>query len=185
MKVSYLLLAEGFEEIEALATTDMLRRAGMEIKTVSISPKLEVKGAHDIIVRADMTFDTQTISDAQWIILPGGLPGAKHLEEYAPLIEMLKKRAASGENIAAICAAPALVLGKNRILKGKRATCYPGFEQFLTEATYTAQPVEIDGNIITGIGPASTIKFAAKIIENTLGKETADSVLKGMMTENA
>ena len=80
MKVSYLLLAEGFEEIEALATTDMLRRAGMEIKTVSISPKLEVKGAHDIIVRADMTFDTQTISDAQWIILPGGLPGAKHLE---------------------------------------------------------------------------------------------------------
>lgn len=91
MKVSYLLLAEGFEEIEALATTDMLRRAGMEIKTVSISPKLEVKGAHDIIVRADMTFDTQTISDAQWIILPGGLPGAKHLEEYAPLIEMLKK----------------------------------------------------------------------------------------------
>ena len=102
MKVSYLLLAEGFEEIEALATTDMLRRAGMEIKTVSISPKLEVKGAHDIIVRADMTFDTQTISDAQWIILPGGLPGAKHLEEYAPLIEMLKKRAASGEKIAAI-----------------------------------------------------------------------------------
>lgn len=92
MKVSYLLLAEGFEEIEALATTDMLRRAGMEIKTVSISPKLEVKGAHDIIVRADMTFDTQTISDAQWIILPGGLPGAKHLEEYAPLIEMLKKK---------------------------------------------------------------------------------------------
>ncbi|WP_455498137.1 DJ-1 family glyoxalase III [Coprobacter sp.] len=184
MKISYLLLAEGFEEIEAFTTVDMLRRAGIEIKTVSITSDTKVKGAHDITVRADMTFDENVLSDAKWIILPGGLPGAKHLEEYTPLIEMLKKRAASGENIAAICAAPALVLGKNGILKGKRATCYPGFEQYLTDATYTAQPVEIDGNIITGNGPASTIKFASAIIEKSMDKEIADAVKKGMMVEN-
>ena len=181
MKVSYLLLAEGFEEIEALATTDMLRRAGMEIKTVSISPKLEVKGAHDIIVRADMTFDTQTISDAQWIILPGGLPGAKHLEEYAPLIEMLKKRAASGENIAAICAAPALVLGKNEILKGKRATCYPGFEKYLEGAEYTAALVEKDGNFITGKGPGAAMAFSFAIAEKYVGAEKVTELKQGMM----
>ncbi len=183
MKVSYLLLAEGFEETEALATIDMLRRAGMTVKTVSITSKPEVRGAHDILVCADMTFDGKLLSEAQWIILPGGLPGAKNLEEFAPLIDILKKRASAGENIAAICAAPALVLGKNGLLKGKRATCYPGFEQFLDGADYTAHSVETDGNIITGNGPASTFKFAAKIIENTLGKDAADTVLNGMMFE--
>lgn len=183
MKISYLLLAEGFEEIEALTTVDMLRRAGIEIKTVSITSDTEVKGAHDIIVRTDMTFDEKTLSDAKWIILPGGMLGAKHLEEYAPLIKILKDRAAAGKNIAAICAAPS-ILGKNGILKGKRATCYPGFEQFLIGADYTAQPVEIDGNIITGNGPASTIKFASAIIEKSMDKEIADVVKKGMMVEN-
>lgn len=183
MKVSYLLLAEGFEEMEALATVDMLRRAGIEIKTVSIGSKCEVTGSHNITVCADMIFDSQTISEAEWIILPGGMPGAKHLGEYAPLIDILKERVSTGKNIAAICASPALVLGQNGILKGRRATCYPGFEQFLTEATYTAQSVEIDGNIITGNGPASTFKFASAIIEKILGEEAAKSVKKGMLIE--
>lgn len=145
MKTVYLFLATGFEEIEALTIVDMLRRAEIDITTVSISRNLQVEGAHGITVTADCTWVELSTEDADWLILPGGMPGTKHLGECKPLVSLLQRQAAANKNIAAICAAPS-VLGQAGLLNGYKATCYPGFEQFLTGATVTGDNVTVDRN---------------------------------------
>ncbi|MBO8437450.1 MAG: DJ-1/PfpI family protein [Bacteroidetes bacterium] len=180
MKKSFVFMAEGFEEIEALTVVDMLRRAAMPVSMVSITDEYDVQGAHGVTILADETISEADFSDAEWLILPGGMPGSSNLGACAPLAEILKAQNEAGGYIAAICAAP-FVLGQNGILKGKRATCYPGFEDRLTGAEYTAAQVERDGNIITGNGPAQAISFAAAIIEKSLGAPTARRILEGMM----
>ncbi|MCH5327925.1 MAG: DJ-1/PfpI family protein [Coprobacter sp.] len=180
MKTSYLFLAEGFEEIEALTVVDMLRRAGMPVKTVSITSQKEVKGAHAIPVTADMLYEPLNLTDTDWLILPGGLPGATHLGEFAPLQQLLTNHAAQNGNIAAICAAPS-VLGDLGLLNGRKATCYPGFESRLTGADYTARTVEIADNIITGKGPGMAAAFALAIIDRSAGTEKAQEVAGGML----
>lgn len=180
MKTSYLYLAEGFEEIEALTVVDMMRRAGMPVKTVSIASQKEVKGAHGITVEADMLFERPELADIDWLILPGGLPGATHLGEFAPLCQLLKSHAAEGGNIAAICAAPS-VLGDLGLLEGRKATGYPGFESRLTGAEYTAQAVEVSGHIITGKGPGMAAAFALAIITRSTSPEKAREVAEGML----
>lgn len=173
-------MADGFEEIEALAVVDMLRRAAMPVSMVSITDEFDVQGAHGVTIIADEVISEADFTDAEWLILPGGMPGSANLASCAPLVAMLKAHNEAGGKIAAICAAP-MVLGENGILEGKNATCYPGFEEHLKGANYTATQVERDGNIVTGNGPAQAIMFAAAIIEKSLGEATAKRILEGMM----
>lgn len=181
MKTSFLFLADGFEEIEAITCIDVLRRAGIPVKTVSISESLQVKGAHDITVKADLLFDSTLFNDPEWLILPGGLPGADNLYDFAPLQGLLKRHNDNGGKIAAICAAPGAVLGKLGILKGKKATCYPGFEELMEGAEAMQQPVVADGNIITGNGPANAMLWALYIVRATVGENEAVKVGNGML----
>ena len=180
MKTVYLFLATGFEEIEALTIVDMLRRAEIDITTVSISRNLQVEGAHGITVTADCTWVELSTEDEDWLILPGGMPGKKNLGECKPLVSLLQRQAAANKNIAAICAAPS-VLGQAGLLNGYKATCYPGFEQFLTGATVTGDNVTVDRNITTGKGPGAAISFATAIITQIAGEEKAREVTSGML----
>lgn len=182
MKQSFLFLADGFEEIEALTAVDVLRRAGMELRTVSITTALQVRGAHGICVNADLLFDNTLFSDPEWLILPGGMPGATNLYQYAPLNGLLKKQFQSKEGrIAAICAAPAVVLGQLGLLKGYTATCYPGFENLLKGAEILNQPIVINEKYVLGNGPANALPWALSIVKESLGSGVAQDVANGML----
>lgn len=167
----YVLLADGFEEIEALTVVDFVRRANLDIQMVSTMESLNVTGAHGIEIVTDSVLKEDTLTDPELIVLPGGLPGATNLHENAIVTRCLMEQAKNNGMIAAICAAP-YILGDLGILKGKKATCYPGFESHLLGANYTGKMVEWDGNIITGKGPAAAFMFASQIIEALQGKET-------------
>ncbi|MDE7160671.1 MAG: DJ-1/PfpI family protein [Muribaculaceae bacterium] len=182
MKESFVFLAEGFEEMEAICVIDILRRAGIKVRTVSITSSLQVTGAHGISVKADVLFDNTLFSDPEWLILPGGLPGATNLHDFAPLQGLLERQAVSEEGrLAAICASPAEVLGRLGLLKGKKATCYPGFEEKLQEAEYVDRPVVVDGKFVTGNGPSSAMSWALTIVEETKGTDAAMEVANGML----
>lgn len=182
MKESFLFLADGFEEIEALATVDVLRRAGMPIRTVSITTNPLVTGAHGVTVKADAIYDATLFADPGWIILPGGMPGASNLHDFAPLLGLLERQLESPDGkIAAICASPAVVLGQEGLLKGRKATCYPGFEADLKGAEYVDSPVVTDEKFILANGPASAVKFALAIVAKELGEEKSLQVASGML----
>ena len=176
----YITLADGFEEIEALTVVDIVRRAGISINTVSITSDKKITGAHGITVIADGILSKADLAASECIILPGGMPGATNLRNCDKLCQELKRRANSKQPIAAICAAP-FILGELGILKGKRATCYPGFENKLEEAVFTGAMVEQDGLIITGKGPAAAMDFALKIVETLTNKTTSDEIAIGML----
>lgn len=174
------MLAEGFEEIEALTVADVLRRSGIDTQTVSITHTNEVSGAHNIVVVADKLLTEIHAAESDMVVLPGGMPGALNLRNDSTLCAILNDRAVAGLPIAAICAAP-YILGELGILRGKRATCYPGFEDKLLGADYTGAMVEQDGNIITGKGPGAAMEFALKIAETLAGKNRRDEVAAGML----
>lgn len=180
-KKSYLFLADGFEEIEALATLDMLRRAGIEINSVSINATNIATGAHGVPVTADINLKDLDAAEADWLILPGGLPGASNLVDCLPLVNLLKDHHAKGGRIAAICASPAFVLGAIGLLKDTAATCYPGCEGKAPDVNFTGRPVEVTPQVITGRGPGYTMQFALAIIGATVGEEAAQSVADGML----
>ena len=180
MKTVLLFLADGFEEIEALATVDVLRRAGVQVTTVSINPAGLVTGAHGIPVMADVLFEQAQYADADMLILPGGMPGAANLDAHEGLRRLITAHAEAGKWLAAICAAP-MVYGHMGLLSGRKATCYPGFEGELDGAAYTAAPVEKDGNIITGKGPAVVLPFAYTLAEVLVGGEIVAQVKAGML----
>lgn len=182
MRESFLFLADGFEEIEALATVDILRRAGMPLRTVSITANRLVTGAHGVTVTADVIYDSALFSDPAWLILPGGMPGASNLHDFAPLIGLLKRQLESPKGrIAAICASPAVVLGSEGMLKGRMATCYPGFEDNLKGAEYIDRPVVSDDKFVLGNGPAAAFNFALQIVQEELGEEKSVQVASGML----
>ncbi len=184
MKKSYVFLANGFEEVETLTVIDILRRAGVEVITVSIDDAPFTTGAHGVSVAADLGYtEVQGFNDADFLILPGGMPGASNLASFAPLNALLKSHNADGGNIAAICAAPAVVLAPLGILKGKKAICYPGFEDKLKEAGAKLgnPPVCVDGNIVTSNGPASAIPFALTIASKAVGEQKAREVGEGLL----
>ena len=176
----YEFLATGFEEVEALAPVDILRRGGVEIKTVSVTGDLVVESAHGVGIRADLLFDAADLAAADLLMLPGGLPGATNLNDHEGLRRALTEHNARGRRIAAICAAP-LVLGGLGLLEGRRATCYPGFEKYMTGATYTAELFTTDGNITTGRGPAAVLPYSYAILEQLAGADTAKAVRDGMI----
>lgn len=179
MKMVYVFLADGFEEIEALGTLDLIRRAGIEALSVSVDGGEFVRGSHGITVRADISIDACT-EGAEAVVLPGGMPGAENLSLSSKVRELVFKNFNDGRYIAAICAAP-MVFGKMGLLKGKRATCYPGFEKYLDGAEYTGKSVEVDGKVITGNGPGAFYGFAYEIIKAIKDQESADKVLLGGM----
>lgn len=180
MKNVYVFLANGFEEIEALATVDVLRRAGVKVTTVSLTMETKVTGAHGIPVEADAMFADCDYTIADMMVLPGGMPGAANMIRHSGLCALVQAQSLADRWLAAICAAP-MVLGRVGLLEGKRATCYPGFEGELIGAEYTAAPVEVEDLIITGKGPAAVLPFAYAIAEVLVGKEVVDEVKKGML----
>ena len=169
--MNYIFLDNGFEEIEAITTIDLLRRANIALTTVSMSNDLIVKGAHDILVQADRLFAQVDFVDAEMLILPGG---ATNLIEHKCLCDLLLKHNQEDKQIAAICAAPA-VLGQLGILDNKQATCYPGFEKYLGESHVGGLVVE-SHNVITAKGPGLSSDFAFCLIEKLVGSEVADQV---------
>lgn len=182
MKNAFVFLATGFEEIEALTVIDVLRRAGINVQTVSITSALQVKGAHGVTVNADVLFDNTLFSAPDWLILPGGMPGASNLYEFGPLQGLLKNQAESKDGrIAAICAAPAVVLGQLGLLKNEKATCYPGFEHFIEGAEVIDAPVVVSNKFVLGNGPANALPWALSIVMEALGQETAAKVASGML----
>nr|WP_308535683.1 DJ-1 family glyoxalase III [uncultured Prevotella sp.] len=177
----YEFLANGFEEIEALAPVDILRRGGVNVKTVSITGSEYAESAHGVSVKADLRFENvNDFEDAELLFMPGGMPGATNLNKHKELRELLLKHHEQGKYIGAICAAP-MVLGSLGIVKGKKATCYPGFEKFLEGAEYTAELCTVDGNIITGKGPAASFAYGLTLLEKLTSKETAEEVKAGML----
>lgn len=176
----YVFLATGFEDIEALAPVDIIRRAGLEVKTVSIMESRMVDSAHGVGVQADCTLSDVDLEAADMMVLPGGLPGATNLDACKVLTDALASHFAKGKPVAAICAAP-MVLGHLGLLDGKRATCYPGVEPQLGNAKYTAAIVERDGNVITGRGPAAAFEFGYAIVDYFLGDGASEGLRTGMM----
>ncbi|MDD4535285.1 MAG: DJ-1 family glyoxalase III [Prevotella sp.] len=177
----YEFLATGFEEIEALAPVDILRRGGVEIKTVSISETEYVVSAHGVTIKADMIFTKpEDYADADMLLLPGGMPGASNLNAHEGVRKALLLQNKAGKRIGAICAGP-MVLGSLGLLNGRKATCYPGFEKFLTGAEYTAALFEEDGNIITGEGPAAVLPYSYRILTYFAGEDESAQVQRGML----
>lgn len=182
MRDSFVFLAEGFEEVEAITVIDLLRRAGIPVKTVSITRALQVTGAHGVTVNADVLFDNTLFKDAEWLILPGGMPGAQNLYEFGPLEGLLKSQLDSESGrIAAICASPAVILGQFGLLKNEKATCYPGFENMLEGAEHVDAPVVVSGRFVLGNGPANAVIWALTIISETLSSQDALKVANGLL----
>lgn len=170
----YLFLANGFEEIEAITTIDLLRRAKLLVTTVSISTKKQVQGAHQITIEADALFDGTDFGNATCLILPGGMPGTTNLAAHQGLAKLLVEFNRQNKPIAAICAAP-IVLAELGILTGKQATCYPGFEAKLGESYIGGILVE-SKNIITAKGAGIASDFALSIISKLATEEIAHGV---------
>ena len=178
----YVFLAEGFEEVEALATVDVLRRAGLETATVGVGGKL-ISGSHSITVQADLTLDQAVMDDdLQAVVLPGGMPGTTNLQNNATVMAFVDYAYANGRLVCAICAAPS-VLGQKGLLKGRKACCYPGFEKFLEGAEVSGQPVCVDGNVITGRACGVALEFGTAIAEQFIGKEKAQKLWDSLCHE--
>lgn len=181
MKKVILFLAEGFEEVEALTVVDYLRRKDINVDAVSITEDNKVKGAHEILVLADKTInDIKDIDDYDAVIIPGGLPGATNLRDNDKVIDVVKKVNENGKLTAAICAGP-IVLERAGIIKDKKVTSYPGFEDDLKNGVYIEQNVVRDGSIITARGPALAVDFAIEIIKYLLGEEKSEELKKDIL----
>ena len=173
-----IFMADGCEEIEGLTVVDIVRRAGIDITTISISDKNEVAGAHGITFHAKK--DEVDFSTLDGIVLPGGMPGTTNLGADETVDKVIREFAAGGKLVAAICAAPS-VLGQAGILNGKHATSYPGFEPKLTGAVTSEDSVVQDGNVITSRGMGTAIAFALEIVSYFTDKKTADKLAESII----
>ncbi len=177
----YMFLAEGFEEVEALAPLDLLRRAGLSVKTVGVGTKT-VTGAHGISVVADLA-DTEYADDTpEMIFLPGGMPGTLNLAASEVVQNAIATAVRTNAYLAAICAAPS-ILGDLGLLRGKEAICYPGFEDRLVGATLSNKRVVRDGKILTAAGMGVAVEFGLAIVEELLGKDKAEELRRGVLAD--
>ena len=178
--MNYLFFADGFEEIEALTVVDVLHRAEVPVEMVSLNADLQVRGAHGVSVVCDcLLADVQPTADG-YLILPGGMPGAQHLADNRHLADLLTAHHRQQRPLAAICAAP-FVLGQLGILDGESATCYPGFERYLTGAAILPDGVVQSHHIVTAKGPAFALDFALTLAANLRGRTCADNIRQGML----
>lgn len=183
MKNAVILIAEGFEEVEAVTIIDTLRRGGVDILSVSVTGDKTVVGAHGIPITCDSIFDRKAVLSRDILVLPGGMPGTKNLGESGDVAEAVTAFKNEGKTLSAICAAP-MIFGSMGLLKGLRATIYPGMESFIDGSIITPQnTTEYDGNILTGKGPGLALDFALRLLEIASDKETAQDVAKGMLKE--
>jgi len=180
MKKIGVFMADGCEEIEALTVVDILRRAGVEVAMISVSGKKEVKGAHNITFFTDIPAEYMDFDVLDGIVLPGGMPGTLNLGKSKIVQTMIRQFAEEKKLVSAICAAPS-VLGEAGLLNGKKATCYPGFEDKLVGATCVSDAVIADGNIITSRGMGTAISFALEIVRYLLGDEKATELSNGIV----
>lgn len=174
----YVFLADGFEEVEALAPVDILRRAKLDVKTVGVTGR-EVTGSHNVTVKADIALSDVQTDDIEGVILPGGMPGTLNLEKSQGVIDAVKYAYENQKIVAAICAAPS-IFGHLGYLDGRKATCFPSFETELKGAEYTAAHTETDGNVITAKGAGCAVEFGHAIVSKALSKEAADKVIGDM-----
>lgn len=171
-------LADGVEEIEALTPVDMLRRAGIEVRTVSVMEGQEIKGSHGILFKADEMFEAGNYDDCDLLMLPGGGLGTENLEKHEGVLEEIKKAAENEKYIAAICAAPR-ILGKLELLKGKSYTCYPGNEKFCKGGRYRSELKAVtDGKFITARGMGAAVGFGTQMIMALCGGDKAEEILE-------
>ena len=177
----YLFLANGFEEVEALCPLDLLRRAGLAVTTVGVGGDVIV-GAHGIAVQADIPDTLFRDSKPDMIILPGGMPGTKNLDESRTVDAALRAANATGAYLAAICAAP-MVLGKRGYLKGKEATCFPGFEEYLEGATLSKARVVTDGRTVTAAGMGVAMEFGLALVALLQGKDAAERLRSAVLAD--
>ena len=178
----YMFLANGFEEVEALCPLDLLRRAGLEVTTIAVGGGETVVGSHGIAVQADIPDTLYRDARPDMIILPGGMPGTRNLDESRVVDSALRAAAACDAPIAAICAAP-MVLGKRDLLVGKRAICFPGFEQYLNGATVAAERVVRDGKVITGAGMGVALDFGLALVAALRGDEAAAALRRAVLAD--
>ena len=174
-KKVYIFLADGFEDIEGLTVVDLMRRADIDIKTVSIKKSKEITTSHGITMLTDLIFAETDFTDADMLVLPGGMPGTNYLRDHEGLAELLKKQYEAGKWVAAICAAPS-VFGGLGFLKDRKATSYPGCLDGIPVGEYTEEPVAVAGNVVTSRGVGTAIAFALKLIEVLISKEKADEI---------
>ncbi len=178
----YVFLADGFEEVEALATVDVLRRAGLEVATVGVGGRV-ISGSHQIPVQADLTMDEAKRNAApEAVVLPGGMPGTINLQKDADVMAFVDHAYAAGKLVCAICAAPS-ILGQKGMLQGREACCYPGYESKLTGAKVSGKPVCVDGNVITGRACGVALEFGAAIAEQFIGKAAAKQLWESLCHE--
>ncbi len=176
----YFFLADGFEETEMIAPWDILIRGGLDVKCVGVTGQY-VTGAHKMVVKSDITLDQVDIKKGEMFILPGGMPGTTNLDECEKVREIILSAYENGKYVGAICAAP-MVLGKLGILKGKKATCFPGFEEYLTGAELVRTHAVRDGNVITAIGAGGAMEFGFELLA-CFDKEKSNQVRKSMQYE--
>lgn len=180
MSTAVVILAEGFEEIEAVTQIDVLRRAGVDVTVAGLRPG-SVRGAHGIEVGIDLDLGNLDF-EPDMVILPGGLPGSVNLGDDARVIELLKKQNAAGRKIAAICAAPAYAPVAAGVLDGRRATCYPSFEKHFPPSTEAVDDrVVVDGNVTTSRGPGTALELALELAAQLAGRDTADRLRAAML----
>lgn len=176
-----ILLADGFEEIEALTPLDILRRAGLDVKTVSIKNKVAL-GSHGIPVVCDISANEVDLNDVSLVIFPGGMPGSINLDA-APITDKIISAVQKNEGrLAAICAAP-LILGRRGLLENKEAICYPGFEKELKGARISSRAVVTDGNITTAKGMGVALAFSLELVRLILGEEKVREISAAIMEE--
>lgn len=182
-KTSYIFLAPGVEEVEATATVDALRRASIDVVTVAVGDNVQVKGATGQTLVADSLISEVDTSDADWLIIPGGDPGAQNLAASNVLNDKILEHYRKNGRIASICAGPAVVLAPLGVLKGKKVTCYPGLGDAINSngGEYVKQTVVVEPQLITSEGPGTTLPFAIEIIRATKGDKAAESVASGML----
>lgn len=179
MSKVYVFLADGTEEVEALTAIDLLRRAKVEVVTVSVMDRKHIISSHNIGIVADEVFGASDYMDGDMVVLPGGMPGTINLREHEGLKEVLVAYKEAGKYLSAICAAPT-VLGCNGMLQGKKAVCYPGFEEELIGAEVLTQGVVTDGQFITSKGLGTAIDFSLELVRLLVGEECAQQISKAI-----
>ena len=180
MSKVYIFFADGFEDIEGLTVVDLMRRAGIDIQTVSIKETREIRTSHGINILTDCTFSECDFSDADMLVIPGGMPGTKYLEEYKPLTGLLTSFYQKGGKVAAICAAPG-VFERLGFLKGRNATSYPSVMEQLTSARTSLEPVVVDGNVTTSRGLGTAIDFSLSLIRQLEGRAKAEEIAESVV----
>lgn len=180
MKQAVMLFATGFEEVEALMTVDILRRGGVEVKLASITDDMTVCGSHGIQVGMDTTLAQTELNEVDAILLPGGMPGTLNLGKDETVCRALKQMNEAEKIVGAICAAPS-VLGACGILEGRRATCYPGFEDKLTGAEFTDEMAVVDGNVVTSRGLGTSMEFGFTLLSLLESQEKSEEIRRSIV----